>query len=247
MGLPITYFPYNDSGAVRYRSIPIATITLILINVVVHTILRPDFNLDPIGVYAQWRIYGSVPDHFESGWGVPGFSAISALFLHGDLLHLLFNMVALWTFGKRVEDACGPLRFTAFYLMAGLMGSWLTTVAHMIGITPEGDITGIGASGAIAGVMGAYLVLFPGTRVSGYFALTFFCVIPIPYRVRLPALVYLGYFLALQLYYTYISVTEDINFGIGFLAHLGGFFSGLLIFLYIRKDVFFRYWTKADL
>ena len=162
-----------------------------------------------------------------------------------DLLHLGFNMVALWTFGKRVEDACGPMRFVAFYLMAGLMGSWLTAIAHAIGLTPEGDITGIGASGAIAGVMGAYLVLFPGTRVSGIFFVTsiplpggswFPCLIPIPYRVRLPALVYLFYFLGLQLYYTYVTVTEDINFGVGFLAHLGGFFSGLLIFLYIRKE-----------
>jgi membrane associated rhomboid family serine protease len=155
-----------------------------------------------------------------------------------------------------VEDACGPLRFVAFYLMAGLMGSWLTTIAHTLGFTPDGNITGIGASGAIAGVMGAYLVLFPGTRVSGIFFVTalylpgegwFSCFIPIPWRFRLPALLYLFYFLGLQLYFTYLTVTEDINFGIGFLAHLGGFFSGLLIFLYIRKDVFFRYWTKADL
>ncbi|HLA42960.1 MAG TPA: hypothetical protein VJZ27_05965, partial [Aggregatilineales bacterium] len=96
-------------------------------------------------------------------------------------------------------------------------------------------------------VMGAYLILFPGTRVSGFFAITYFCIIPIPYRVRLPALLYLFYFLAQQLYYSYFLVTADISFGVGFLAHLGGFLSGILIFLYVRKDVFFRYWTKADL
>lgn len=243
----ISYFPYNDSAPVRYRSIPFGTLSLIAVNVVVHLTLLADYRFDPIGLYQQWLIYGSVPDRIQAAWGLPGVAAISSTFLHGGLLHLFFNMVALWTFGKRVEDACGTLRFLLFYLTAGLMGNWLPIVAEAVGLTGDGSVPGIGASGAIAGVMGAYLILFPGTKVSGLFAITVFCVIPIPYRVRLPAVVYLFYFLILQLYYTYVSVTEKINFGVGFLAHLGGFFSALLVFLYLRKDVFFRYWTKADL
>lgn len=243
--LPIpTFIPYNDNSDVRYRSLPLGTIALIVLNITVHLIM---LDYDPIEQAMRWRVFGSVSEHYETMWGLPGFSAISAVFLHGGELHLIFNMIFLWAFGKRVEDACGTARFLAFYLTAGLMGNLLTTLAFALGLTQDGLTPGIGASGAIAGVMGAYFILFPGTKISGLIAFNFFCILPIPYRVRLPAVVPLFIFLAQQVYFSYQSVQEDYNYGVGFLAHLGGFISGLFIFLYLRKDVLYRYWTKADL
>jgi membrane associated rhomboid family serine protease len=248
--LPISFLPFNDGGPLRYRSLPYGTILLIFINVVIHLYMLDNYGrgLFTPRLWVMWRIFGQVPAHVVDGTGYPGLSSLGAVFLHGGWFHLFFNMIYLWTFGKRVEDACGTPRYLAFYLMAGLMGNWLTVVAFDLGLTGEGLTPGIGASGAISGLMGAYLLLFPRTRISGFFALTVFCVIPIPYRIKLPSWIYLCYFLAVQLYYSYTWVTEGSNnYGVGFLAHLGGFLSGLLIFLYIRKDVFYRYWTKADL
>lgn len=241
MSFPLSYLPYNDNNPVRYRTLPWGTITLILLNTVIYLSMVRYHWIDLV---VARRIYGSVPQHYIDGWGMPGFSAITSMFLHGDFFHLFFNMMFLWTFGKRVEDACGTFRYLAFYLTAGIMGDVLTVGAFALGLTGDGLITGIGASGAIAGVMGAYMVLFPGTRLSG---IVFFFFLPIPYRIRLPAVIPLLWFLVQQLYYSYQTVELEANYGVGFLAHLGGFITGALIFLYLRKDVFYRYWTPADL
>jgi len=246
MGLPFSFIPYNDNNPVRYRTLPWGTLALILVNTVIHLALFRYHIIDKIMV---WQVYGTVPVHHVESWGMPGLSSVTAMFLHGDFLHLFFNMMFLWAFGRRVEDACGTFRFLAFYLTAGIMGDILTVGAFDLSMTSDGTIPGIGASGAIAGVMGAYMVLFPGTRISGIVVIyPGFCLIPVPYRVRLPAVIPLLWFLIEQVYYSFQVVTiEDPNYGIGFLAHLGGFISGILIFLYLRKDVFYRYWTPADL
>jgi membrane associated rhomboid family serine protease len=247
--LPISFFPYNDGGKLRYRSFPYGTLFLIFLNVLIHLYMIEAFEHSPTPnrLYVMWFIFGSVPDHVQSGWGLPGIASLGSMFLHSGWMHLIFNMMFLWTFGKRVEDACGTPRYLAFYLMAGLAGDWLTIFTHDIGLFPDGARPGIGASGAISGLMGAYLVLFPGTRISGIFAITYWCIFPIPRRFRLPSWIFLLYFLFEQLLYSYLVVHEGVSFGVGFLAHLGGFLSGLLIFLYLRKDVFYRYWSTADL
>lgn len=239
MALPFSFLPYNDSHPVRYSSFPKGVVGLIALNTAIHIYLTTFPVGDRIG---YWRLFGSVADHHEAAWGFAGFTAISSVFLHINWFHLVGNMVFLWTFGKRVEDACGTWRFLLFYLTAGIMGDLFTTLAHALGLVDNGFTSGIGASGAIAGVMGAYMILFPGVRISGCL---FLFIIPIP--MRMPAVVPLLIFLGEQLYFSYFVVTAEVSFGIGFLAHLGGFISAIFIFLYLRKDVLYRYWTRADL
>src|SRR5688500_17810138 len=118
MAFPVSYLPYNDGGEVRYRSIPYGTIGLIVVNTLIFMFV---YKLGIFEMYLRWRIFGSVPDHILTGWGMPAFSVIGSIFLHGDIFHLSFNMLYLWTFGRRVEDACGTARFLAYYITAGIV------------------------------------------------------------------------------------------------------------------------------
>lgn len=137
------------------------------------------------------------------------FSLIASIFLHGGFAHLLGNLWSLWIFGNNVEDAFGKLGYLAFYLAAGATAG----IAH-IGINPESAIPVVGASGAIAGVMGAYLMLFPRARITAW-------AVVLPLQV--PAWVFLGFWFLTQFWIagTSPSVAWD--------AHLGGFIFGLVL------------------
>jgi membrane associated rhomboid family serine protease len=146
-------------------------------------------------------------------------AALSSLFLHASWIHLLGNMLYLWVFGNNVEDAFGHLRFLGFYLLAGLAATVVFTVANLGSLS-----TLVGASGAIAGVLGAYLVLFPRARVTSLVPFLFF--IPI----QLPALIVLGLWFVLQLN----MVTQTASMaggGVAYLAHVAGFVFGVLVTL----------------
>jgi membrane associated rhomboid family serine protease len=147
----------------------------------------------------------------------PWLTLISSVFLHGSSLHITFNMLFLWIFGDNVEDAMGHARYLAFYLLTGV----LATLTH--GLMDMNDLTPlVGASGAISGVMAAYLVLFPWGQVRSF---PFF-VIP------LPAYVVIGFWLALQLLGGFASLgpeTVGAEGGVAYFAHIGGFVAGLAL------------------
>jgi membrane associated rhomboid family serine protease len=144
------------------------------------------------------------------------------MFMHGGWLHLGGNMLFLWIFGDNVEHRAGPILFLIGYLVAGLVGS-LAQVAS----SPDSPIPSLGASGAISGVLGAYIVLFPGNRITAFI---------FRFLLRVPAWVVLGMWIALQLF-SGLAV-NDVGSeagGVAYLAHIGGFASGLLFgFLLLR-------------
>ncbi len=146
---------------------------------------------------------------------------VTGMFLHGGGMHLLGNMLFLWIFGDNIEDAMGHLRFLAFYLLCGVAGG----LAHAAG-NPQSEFPVIGASGAIAGVLGAYLVLHPKARV-----LTLFMF----YLVRLPAFVVLGGWIGLQFLQLLSMESGGDGGGVAWWAHIGGFIAGMILVVPMRR------------
>ena len=146
---------------------------------------------------------------------------LTSMFLHAGLFHLVGNMLYLWIFGTNVEDVMGQGRFLLFYTLCGLAGA-----GAQIAADPASSIPMVGASGAIAGVLGAYLVMFPTARVLTLFFFVFFVrVIPIP------ALIVLGIWLLIQL----INAGQITPGGVAWFAHLGGFIAGLILIVFFRR------------
>jgi membrane associated rhomboid family serine protease len=151
----------------------------------------------------------------------PPLTILTSMFLHGGFLHIAFNLLFLWIFGNNVEDALGRRRFLAFYLGCGVVAALVQIVASAVPGDPRAlQIPMVGASGAIAGVLGAYLLLFPRARVHTLVIIVVFVrVIP------LPAFLFLGLWFAGQL----LQVALGANTGVAFFAHIGGFVAGLLL------------------
>jgi membrane associated rhomboid family serine protease len=175
--------------------------------------------------------YGLVPAEFSSGHDLPPTIAvpiwltlITSMFLHAGLLHVLGNMLYLWVFGDNVEDAMGPVRFVVFYILCGCAAG-----LAQLALDPHAAVPLIGASGAIAGVLGAYFMLFPTSRI--------LTIIPIFFFIRLitiPAVVVLGIWFLLQVVNSAISF--GASSGVAWFAHIGGFASGMaLVALFRRK------------
>jgi membrane associated rhomboid family serine protease len=150
----------------------------------------------------------------------PPFTILTSMFLHGGLLHLGFNMLSLWIFGNNVEDALGRVRFVVFYVIAGIAAALAQTVASAAGGAVE--IPMVGASGAIAGVLAGYLVLFPHARVLTAVIIVFFVRL-----LYLPARFFIGGWFAIQLFSAlFVGASGG---GIAFFAHVGGFVAGFLL------------------
>lgn len=160
----------------------------------------------------------------------PALTVITSMFLHGGWMHLIGNMLYLWIFGNNVEDAMGHMRFVVFYLLCGTAAALAQTW-----MAPASTIPMIGASGAISGVLGAYLLLYPRARVLVLIPLGFFT-----RTLHLPAMVVLGLWFLLQLLNT--ALADANQPGVAFAAHAGGFVAGmLLVGFFKRRDVrFFR-------
>jgi membrane associated rhomboid family serine protease len=162
----------------------------------------------------------NVGDDNERDPGVPDknvwLSLVSSMFLHGSLIHIAGNLLVLWVFGNNVEDVFGKVGFLVFYLVGGVVA----TMAHVF-LNPDSTVPLVGASGAIAAVMGAYLVFFPRARV---LTMVFMLIITV---IRIPAAVMLGIWFALQF-------ITDPNAGVAWAAHVGGFVFGVAIALLVR-------------
>ena len=160
------------------------------------------------------------------------------LFVHASFSHLFSNMFALWVFGRRVEDACGSWRFLLFYLLVGY-GSDLIYVF----VNAKSHIPVIGASGAVFGVMGAYLILYPRGRIRTL--IFWFSFIPSWPKIR--AFWVILYFLAIQLIPAMDILMNDTQgeYSVAYWGHLGGFFASLTILLFLRPEAFARYWSDT--
>ena len=167
-------------------------------------------------------------------------TVLSHMFLHGGWMHLIGNMWFLWIFGNNVEDSMGHARFAVFYLLCGLAAAALQVASK-----PDSIVPMVGASGAIGGVMGAYVVLYPRVRVHMLVILGFYIT-----TIAVPAIFMLGYWFLVQLVGGALAVGDEGG-GVAFWAHVGGFAAGaLLIFVFRRSDLVARHpyhgWTGAS-
>ena len=225
--------PINDTEPNRYSWFPFMTIFLITVNTFIE-VAKPLYLTDDMGMMQYWDFmmhYYFTPQLILSAEGPGILSSFTAMFMHGNFFHLLGNMGALWVFGRRLEDACGAWRFLGFYLLAGTSANLLTAL-----VMHNSPIPNVGASGAIFGVMGAYLLLYPAGRIRTLVLLSF---VPAWPRIRAGWVVL--YFLAIQVIPALNILFSDENYGVGYWAHLGGFFSAVFIFLFLRPEAFARY------
>jgi membrane associated rhomboid family serine protease len=208
-------FPLGDDNSQR-RSLPIVTLTLIALNVLVFLV---ELNAGQAFIQ-QWAF---VPRRFAADPAEQVFTIFTGMFMHGGWLHLFGNMLYLWIFGDNVEDEFGSFKFLVFYLLCGVAA----TMAQFY-ISTRSNVPNVGASGAIAGVLGAYLLMFPNARVR---------VLVYNQIVALPALIVLGLWIALQVFSSVGSIGSTSQTaeqgGVAYMAHVGGFVAGLaLTFLF---------------
>lgn len=219
--------PYKDLSS--KNRFPPLTFLLILVNVAVfvYEVTLPQGRALPF----LYR-YAAIPLEFKLGHNlanstgpIPLLSVCSALFLHSGLLHLGGNMIYLWIFGNNVEACFGKVRFVLFYLLCGALSIFIQIYAQFDSRVPI-----IGASGAIAGVLGAYIRGFPSTRIG--------VLIPIFYFLRkavLPAWLVLGGWIVLQVLAVHFSPLQTTG-GVAYYAHIGGFLAGILLFPAFVKE-----------
>jgi len=205
------------------RRFPIITIALIAVNVIaflVEMLVLGGGGDDALNqaIYS----FGVVPARVGADFGpMTWLSFVTSMFLHGGVMHILGNMLYLWIFGNNVEDVLGPFWFTVFYFACGFAASLAQVLASW-----GSNVPGIGASGAIAGVLAAYLIFFPNARVDTLIIIGYFA------RVRaLPAVVVLGFWFVLQLFNGVLSFGAAQTGGVAFFAHIGGFVAGLVLAL----------------
>jgi membrane associated rhomboid family serine protease len=203
------------------RTTPYITITIIVINALAW-LFELTLSPDVIGVFL--RVYGIVPAFFQP------VTLITSMFLHGSWSHVIGNMWFLWIFGDNVEDRVGHGRFIVFYLLCGIGAG----VAHLVA-NPGSELPTVGASGAIAGVMGAYFVLYPQSRVLTLLPWIFITV------VEIPAVFVLGFWFLAQVFSAgAIAVTASTHGGggVAFMAHVAGFAAGAIgIFVFRKKQL----------
>ena len=169
----------------------------------------------------------TAPHHFQGTYLASSLLPLfAAMFLHGGWLHLLGNMLFLFVFGRSIEDRFGHLKFLTIYFLAGLGGNLL----HIL-LNPTSRVPTIGASGAIAGILGAYFVTFPAARITTLIPLFFFF-----WTVELPALFLLGYWFLIQFFtgFQMLAIQSATGGGVAWWGHVGGFLGGLLLALMFK-------------
>ncbi|MCD6401077.1 MAG: rhomboid family intramembrane serine protease [Anaerolineales bacterium] len=209
------------------RHFPIINYSLIGLNIIVFV-----FQV-MLGGYQETFIQqmAVIPAHFTTALSIGDITDIfTSMFMHGGLLHIGGNMLYLWIFGDNVEDSMGPFRYLIFYLLGGIIAS----LTHIL-TNPSSQLPTIGASGAIAAVLGAYLVLYPQSKV--------LTVIPLGFFVRIsaiPAIIVLGLWFVLQFFSGVLSLGAVEVGGIAFWAHIGGFVAGVILAKFFAKRPQYR-------
>lgn len=192
--------------------------------------LRPGIEADPRVASGAVPLRG-VPQ--EPGPAFIWLTLLTSMFMHGGFMHIGGNMLYLWIFGDNIEDNFGHGKFLIFYLLCGLAAS-----LAQIFVDPDSPIPSLGASGAIAGVLGAYLIMFPRNRVRNLVFLGFFFT-----TIELPAVVVLGFWIVLQIFSQYTATYQHASGGVAYMAHIGGFATGLVLCFLFRTRQRPSYYT----
>lgn len=205
--------PIKDQN--QTHRFPAVTVSLIVLNIIAFIFQAPSlFSLEAWGPFAdRWAL---IPDQLTQAFGLEFYTVFSSMFLHGGLMHIGGNMLYLWIFGDNIEDKLGRGRFLIFYLVCGVIAA----LAHVM-IDPDSRIPTIGASGAVAGVLGGYLLLYPMVRVTTMVPILLFR------RFQIPAWILLGFWFAMQLFSGLSQTSESA--GVAFWAHIGGFAAGFML------------------
>lgn len=214
------FIPFGTKEREGKRRFAFVTTLLALINIGVF------IYMVYLGVtYGEARLlgffndYAAVPTDVTDGTPLE-VGVFTSMFLHGGLMHLIGNMIYFLPFGDNVEDRLGHIRYLFFYIACGLIATLVFVAFH-----PSSPVPMVGASGAIAGILGGYLALHPSGKVRGLFI--FIILIT---RVELPAILFIGYWFFTQLFSTYASLGAPVDSGgVAFLAHVAGFIAGLLL------------------
>jgi membrane associated rhomboid family serine protease len=213
------------------------TWTIILVNCIVFLceLLMPEYTLERF-----FYLFGVVPARYThplwAAWvGFPVddyWPFLTSMFLHSGWLHIIGNMWTLWIFGDNVEDRMGPIRFLFFYLLCGIAAG----IVHSF-TNPDSTVPAVGASGAIAGVLGAYFFLFPFARIVVLIPVFIF-----PFFFEMPAVIYLGFWILTQVFSgTLALATPQQVGGVAWWAHVGGFTTGIILhFFFVKRGDAYR-------
>ncbi len=217
--------PLRDDNPIRTR--PVVTVALIAVCTLA---FLWQLSLSANGQQQAAYLFGFIPAvlfgnaRLEGQWIPAGATILTSMFLHGGWLHLIGNMLYLWIFGDNIEDRLGRGRYIVFYLLCGAVAALGQGVAD-----PRSEVPMIGASGAISGVLGAYLVLYPRAKVLVLLPLLFFVT-----AVRVPAVVVLGIWFAAQILSSLAA--PGSGGGVAFAAHVGGFVAGVVLIRFFLRD-----------
>src|SRR2546428_380944 len=218
--------PLRDT--IRSNTRPVVTASIILVKVLVFVYM---LSLEPYSQNRFIRLYALTPYRFHLS------SVITSMFLHGGWMHLIGNMWFLWVYGDNVEDVLGHGKYLAFYLACGVAAA-----LAQYAVNPEARVPTLGASGAIAGVMGAYLIKFPHSRIVTLIPIFFFWT-----TLEIPAALILAYWFILQFFSGIGSVgySQVSQGGVAWFAHIGGFLSGMVLIMTMGTRE--RYSRRRDL
>jgi membrane associated rhomboid family serine protease len=215
--------PISDNNPMR--RVPIVTWALIAVNIAVFLF---ELTLRARQLDQVFMTWGATPTYVLFGLAHPfqtppvvWLTLITSQFLHAGWAHILGNMIFLWVFGDNIEDVLGHSLFLVFYLVCGVAAGIVQSI-----ISGPSSAPSIGASGAIAGVLGAYLVLFPWARVTIVIPIIF-----LPWTLQVPALFVLGWWFVQQSFYGIAAISSAAAGGIAFWAHIGGFVLGMILIL----------------
>ena len=214
------FFPFSDDNPTQNK--PYITYFIIGICCI---IFLWQFTLPPQLFESAVYNFGVVPASLlgsKEGYLPATMTIFTSMFMHGGWMHLIGNMVFLWIFGDNVEDSMGRVKFIVFYLLAGIVAAYTQAL-----IDPSSGIPMIGASGAIAGVLGAYLLLHPKANVNVLLWIFIFITV-----VRVPATIVLGFWIISQFFNLGLSGGEG---GIAYFAHIGGFITGIVLITFFKN------------
>lgn len=213
-------FPFKDENPTELT--PLVTVALLIVVVAVWVFVQGmganlqasvcKFGLIPVELTGRFPQGPEVCTLGGLTWG----AVFTSMFTHGGWLHLISNMMFLWVFGNNVEDSMGHVRFVVFYLLCGIAAA-----AVHVALNSSSALPTVGASGAISGILGAYIVLYPQVRVHVFF--------PPFWILRMRAWVVLGYWIAIQLFLGLAAVGGASAGGVAVWAHIGGFFAGVVM------------------
>ena len=206
--------PLYDTA--RSRKFPLINVLLIVANVLAFVY---ETRMSPSTLKGFIFAWGLIPSHFWSDPSLTWMTIFTAMFLHGGWIHIINNMWVLFLFGDNVEARMGGIRYLIFYLLSGTAAGLLQAY-----VLPTSDVPMIGASGAIAGVLGAYLILFPRSRIASLVPVLFIFTI-----IEIPAFVFLLFWFVSQLYSGLLAIPGGGSSGIAWWAHIGGFIFGVVM------------------